>query len=59
MAKREMTNNNLQNITKKSNGRATQIPLKSGANSGALEGLAVPASHVTPIVSLLSDTKLG
>jgi hypothetical protein len=37
----------------------TQIPLKSGANSGALEGLAVPAPHVTPIVSLLNDTKLG
>jgi hypothetical protein len=29
---------------------------KPGVNSGALEGLAVPAPHETPLVLVLKDT---
>jgi hypothetical protein len=31
---------------------------KTGVNSGAPEGLAVPAPHVPPVVLLLSDTNI-
>jgi hypothetical protein len=48
--KDERTNNDLQNITQKTKDRVTQTPLKHGVNSGAPEGLAVPAPLVTPVV---------
>ena len=35
------TNNDLQNITHKTNDRVTRTPLKSGVNSGASESYAV------------------
>ena len=44
------TNNGLQNNTQKTKDRVTQTPLKHGVNSGAPEGLAVPAPIVTPVV---------
>ena len=37
------TNNDLQKITHKTKDRATRIPQKPELNSGAPEGLAVPA----------------
>jgi hypothetical protein len=37
------TNNDLHSITQINKDRATQIPLKPGVNSGAPEGLIVPA----------------
>jgi hypothetical protein len=52
------TNNDLQNIAQKTKDRATQTPQKSGVNSCALKGLAVPAPHVTPVVFLLNDTNI-
>ena len=33
--------------------RVTRTPIKIGVNSGVLEGQAVPAPHVAPIVLLL------
>jgi hypothetical protein len=38
-------------------GRVTRTPLKLGVNSGAPEGKAVPATHVTPVVLLLLHTR--
>ena len=58
MNKGERTNKDLQNITQKSKDRATQTSLKTGVNSGILEGLAVPAPHMTPVVLLLSNTNI-
>jgi len=46
--KDKRTNNDLQNTTQKTKDRATRTPLKPGMNSGAPEGLTVPAPHVTP-----------
>ena len=45
MAKRKLTNNNLQNITQKTKDRRTQISLKAGATSGAPEGLGVETEN--------------
>jgi hypothetical protein len=42
------TNND--NITQKAKDRAMRTSLKTGVNSGATKGLAVPAPHVTPAV---------
>jgi hypothetical protein len=58
MSRGEGTNNDIQNITHKTRDRATRIPLEQIVNSGALEGLAVPVQHVTPIVLLLKDTNI-
>jgi len=44
------TSNNLQNNTQKTEDRTTRTPLKTGLNSCAREGLAVPDSLVTPVV---------
>ena len=41
--KHSRTNNDLQNSTQKSKGRATQTSLKPEVKSGALKGLAIPA----------------
>jgi len=38
VVKRKRTNNDLQNITPKTDGRATQTPLKPVMNWGALKG---------------------
>ena len=38
MAKRKMTNTDLQNITHKTKDRVTRTPLKTGVNLGASEG---------------------
>ena len=43
MAKRERTNNNLQNTTQKTKYRSTQTPLKPGVNSGALDEIQIHA----------------
>jgi hypothetical protein len=53
MAYRKRTSNDLQNITHKIKDRVTRIPLKPAVNSGAPEGQAVPASHVTPVILFL------
>jgi len=58
MKKEKRTNNDLQNITQKTQNQATLIPLKPGVNSCAPEGLAVPAPHATPVVLLLNDTNI-
>ena len=44
-----MTNNDLQNITLKTKGRATRTCLKAGENSGAPEGQTFPALHMAPL----------
>jgi hypothetical protein len=46
----------LQNTTKKMKDWATWTPIKTGVNSDAVEGLAVPAPIVTLVVLLLMDT---
>jgi len=51
------TNYNLQNTTQKIKNRATRTPLKPEVNSGALEGLAVPALLVALIVLHLSQRR--
>ena len=43
------TNNDLQNLTHKAKDPATRIPLKTGVNSGAPEGKAVPPPLVAPV----------
>ena len=48
--KYKRTNNDLQNITHKTNDRATRTPLKLGMNSGVPEGWAIPAPHEAPVV---------
>ena len=55
--KDKRTNNDLQNITQKSKDRAPQTPVKTEVNSGAPEGLAVPAPYVTYILLLLNSDK--
>ena len=40
-----MTNNDIQNTTEKTKGRATQTPLIPGVNSGAPEGSAFPTGR--------------
>ena len=44
MAKRKMTNNDLQSTTQKTKDRATRTPLKVGLNTDAPEGQTVPVS---------------
>ena len=46
MKKYKTTNNDLQNIHKKTKDQVTRIPLKTGVNSGVPEELAVPAPLV-------------
>ena len=46
-----------KSIAQKANVCATQIPLNPGVNSRALEGKAVPAPLVAPIVLLLIEKK--
>ena len=55
--KDRVKNNDIQNTTYKTNDWGTQTQLKSGVNSGAPEGWAVPATHVTPVVLLLLHTR--
>ena len=45
MDKRKQTNNELQHITQTNKDQA-----KPGVNSGAPEGLSVPATHVAPVM---------
>jgi len=52
------TKHDLQIDIQKTKDRATSTPLKQGLNSGALEGLSVPAPHVTPVLLLLNDTNI-
>jgi len=54
--KGQITNNDLQNTAQKTKDQATRILLKPGMNSGAPEGLAVPAPHMAPVVLLLLQT---
>ena len=49
----------LQNPTKKMKDWATWTPIKTGVNSDAMEGLAVPAPLVTPLVLPLMDTNFN
>ena len=46
------TNNDLQNTKQKTKALATQTPLKTTVNSGVLEGKAIPAPLVTPVMLL-------
>ena len=46
--KDKRTNNDLQNITKKTKHRARRTLLKNGVKSNIPEGKAVPAPHVAP-----------
>ena len=47
MVKRKRANDDLQNITQKTKDRAIRtLQKKLGVNSGALEGKAVPVSHI-------------
>jgi hypothetical protein len=55
--KYKRTNNDLQNITQKTTDSATRTQLKTGVNSGAPEGWTGHAPHVTPVVSLLLQTR--
>ena len=48
MAKRK--SNYLQKLTHKTKDRVTRTPIRQGVNSGAPEGLAVPAPLVAPVV---------
>ena len=51
--KDKMINNDTPSITQITKDRETRIPLKVPVvTSGALEGLEVPAPHVTPVVLL-------
>ena len=52
MTKGKRTNNHLQNITQKTQDRATQAPC-------APEGYAVPVPHVAPVVLLLNVSMLS
>ena len=52
----EKQNNDLQNITQKTNDRTTRTPLKTGVNSCAPEGLAVHSPNMAPVVLLLKVT---
>ena len=54
MAKRQGTNNAIQNTTQKTNDRATRTPLNTKVNSGATE--TVPSLLVAFLVLLLYDT---
>ena len=61
MAKRKSTKDQ-QRSTKhayKAKDRVTRTPLKTGVNSGAPEGKAVPAPLVTPIVLIMNEEKTG
>ena len=49
--KDKRTNNDLQNTSQKTKDRATQIPLKSGMNTGAPEGYVALAPLVAPLVN--------
>ena len=44
-----MANTDLQNTTQKTKDRSTLTPLKTGVNSSATEGRAIPAPHVDSI----------
>jgi hypothetical protein len=50
MAKRKMTNIDLQNTTQKTKDRATRTPLIMGLNTYAPEGLTVPVRLVSSVV---------
>jgi hypothetical protein len=52
MAKRKVQKDKQQATkhTHKTNARVTRTPLKTGVDSGALKGLAVPALLVAPVV---------
>ena len=54
MAKRKRT----KGQTQTTKDPTTRISLKTEVNSGAPEGLTVPAPHVTHVVLLLSDTNI-
>jgi hypothetical protein len=57
MANRKTTNNDLQNTTEKTNGRATRTTLeKPRGNSGAMKWYAGPAPPVASVVLLLYKT---
>ena len=50
--KDKRTNNDLQSTTQKTKDRPARTSLKPGMNSGAPDGLAVPAPLVTPVLLL-------
>ena len=52
------TNNDLQNITQKTEDRATQTELKTGGELMCSWRVAGPAPYVTPVVLLLNDTNI-
>ena len=49
----QKTNNDLQNITIKTEDQVTETPLKPRVNSGAPEGYSVPAPLVAHVVLIL------
>jgi phage gp46-like protein len=51
------TKNDLQHITHKAKDRASRAPLNTGVNSGAPEGIEVPAVQVAPVMLLLLQTR--
>ena len=57
MAKRKKMNNHLQNTTQKTKDRVTLTAKEPGVNSGAPEGLAVPAPLATPVVLFQLQTR--
>jgi hypothetical protein len=57
MVKRNRTNNELQNIRKKTEDRSIRTPLKTGSELRYPEGQALPTPHVEPVVLLLSQTR--
>jgi hypothetical protein len=58
--KKEKEQKDKQRFTKhyvKTKDQTTQIPLKTGVNSGSPEGYAIPSPPKTPIVFLLLQTQ--
>ena len=53
--KNKRTNNDVQNTAQEPKDWAT---LKQGVSSGALEGLTVPALHLTPVMLIFSDKNI-
>ena len=50
MTKKKKVQKDKQHKTHKTKNQVTRTPLKTGVNSGAPEGLAVPAPLVAPVV---------
>ena len=58
MATRKRTNNDLQNVTQKTEDPATLTTLNPWVNTGAPEGLEVPAPHGKHVLLLLNDMNI-